>query len=89
MTQTDELEQRAQRLRELGIDVVDGAGVCTIRHRHDGAIVTHVAAPDVRSARARAISQAERELRLDAIDSTLADTFPASDPPAAGQPGIV
>jgi hypothetical protein len=88
MTQTGEIEQRARRLRDLGIDVVDGTGVCTIMHRHDGATIAHVNDPDVRSARARAIGQAERALRLDPIDSTLADTFPASDPPAAGQPGI-
>jgi hypothetical protein len=88
MTAADILEQRTLRLRQLGVDVVAQDGACTVLKRHDGTILAHARDADLRVARERAIDQAERELRLDPIDATLADTFPASDPPTAGQPGI-
>ena len=84
----DELELRRARLKELGLGVIEGEGECRVVRGDQGHLIALVRGDDPVEARAEAIAQAERELRLDPIDSALADTFPASDPTGAGQAGL-
>lgn len=88
MAVASDLDQRCTRLRELGIDIVESPGVCTVVRRSKGEVVAHAHDPRAVTAREQAVTEAEHRLRLDPIDSALADTFPASDPPSAGQAGI-
>lgn len=64
----------------------DGEPADGIRDR--GNLIAPVPGGDPVEARSEAADRAERELRLDPVDSALADTFPASDPTGAGQAGL-
>jgi hypothetical protein len=78
------------RLRDLGCEIHERGGspaACEVRGP-GGATIAVASADDPVAARAAAIAEAERALGLDPVDQASDQSFPASDAPKTGGPGL-